>query len=196
MVKPPRRTAGQPVAGEARDDPPADHADERDDQSDARARGVFRQPGKMRLEMESDVDGRQERYDADHLQIIPLAAGDDFARRGGYEQQQEDRIQSKPYLPSEPSGKGRCRPARDPRPEQQSERPSLDRQAPCPIGNSREEKTGDDGADVAKQHLMDMPIPRSKRGRQVEAARKDCKPQWNHRPGVDRAEEKEWPKPL
>ena len=87
--------ARQPVAREARHDAPADQRDQHHDDREAEADAVFGRAGEMRFEMEARccpaASSDDQRYD---LQIAPVAARDDLARRSGGDQQQECRRRS------------------------------------------------------------------------------------------------------
>jgi hypothetical protein len=86
-----------------------------------------------------------------------------------------------------------ARPPGKPGGEQDRERTPLDRKAAGPVRHRRQKKAGDHGADIAEQHLMDMPVPRREGGRQRDIAGEYRKPQRNHGAGIDGAEQKERP---
>jgi hypothetical protein len=84
--------AHQPVAREARNDPPADQRDQQHHDRDADPDADICGPGKMSFDMKGDVAHQQEDDDADHRQIAPIAARRDLAGCSGGDQRQEAHI--------------------------------------------------------------------------------------------------------
>ena len=84
----------------------------------------------------------------------------------------------------------------DPDREQRQERRTLDRQASRPVWNGRQKEAGHDGRHEAVEHLVDMPVARSKRRGEFELAVEHRQPGKHRKSGIERAEQEEGAKAI
>ena len=76
-----------------------------------------------------------------------------------------------------------------PHDHQDQERKALQRQPTGPIGNRSQQKSGNDGGQIAEQHLVDVPIARGESRRQRQLAVKKRQPDEHRQGGIQRTEQ-------
>ena len=160
----------QPVGGEARDDAAADHHHQHQDRGDGDADRPGRGTAQRHLDVEDRVRHREERDEADDLEIAPVAAGDHLAAGDEGEADGEEQVEDRRRDRAE-RRRGEDRDAADrPQHDEDEQRPADHRQAPRPVGNGGEEEAGDRRAGIAPQHLVGMPVDRREPARQGDHA--------------------------
>jgi hypothetical protein len=181
----------QPVGGEARRDPPADQRHEASD-------GTDRQPvaqhvpgqGQDLLEMREQVGQRQQADQHHDRQVAPVPAGGDLAADRARERGEEAHVEHDAGPWPEPGTREHGEPGGDPEQDQSQERPPAQRQAAGPVRHGGHEEAGDDGRDVAEQHLVAVPGERRHGGRQPRPGeRRQPERQSERRPGGAQQEE-------
>ncbi len=184
---------GQPVAGEAGHDAPADQKDEEDQQGDAGAVAVPGGAAPGRLGMVGDIGEPEQADRHQHLEVAPVVSGDDFARdhRGDGEEEglvDEGRCQ-RPEAADPDHGEASGQPER----QQRRQRPAAGRQAPCPVGHGGEEEASHHRGAIAVDHFVYVPVGGVERARERHAPRPDQPPERDHPEREERGSEEERP---
>ena len=183
--------AHQPVAGKARDDAAADQRDQQHDDGDADPDPGLRGAVEMRLEVKRDIAGEQQQNQHHHIEIFPVAPGQDLARRRGCDQRQKTCIDQHRRQPAGFRGKRHHEASRDPDDHQCQQGHALYRQPSGPVRNRREQETRDHRRQITVEHFMDMPVTRRKCRYQRQLAVKHRQPDQHRQTGIDRAQQKE-----
>ena len=186
----------EPVAREARHDATANERNQQDDGGNARSHRKIGAASEMRFEMKGDIARGENADDRDDFQIAPVFSRHDFARGGGDNEQQERAVDRSRRAPADQGRQPNRRAPGDPDREQRQERPTLDRQASRPVWNGRQKEARHDGRHEAVEHLVDMPVARSKPRGEFELAVEHGQPGKNRKPGIERAEQEEGAKAI
>ena len=147
----------------------------------------------MRLQVKGDIAGKQQPDQRDHLEIAPVASRRDLAPGRGGHQQQKARVNKHCNPPAGRGGEGHGEPAGNPHHDECHQRRALQRQPAGPVRNCREQESGDDGRQIAVEHLMHMPVARREGREELQFAVKRRQPDQDRKPGLDRAEQEERP---
>ncbi|VVT27727.1 hypothetical protein RHIZ404_220906 [Rhizobium sp. EC-SD404] len=149
---------GEPVAGEARHDAPADQDDKHDE---GRNRHAKREVGLCPCgdgNVEERVCNEQQYDQADHHQIAPVVATNDFANRDRDQRSQKGKIADRCGDKADRPGGQHGNPARDPDSGKRGERPSLDRQSPGPVRDRRQQEPGNRRRRISEQEFVCVPV--------------------------------------
>ena len=193
-----RQTAGilldQPIAGKTRDDAPADQRDQQHDHGNADTDADIGGAVEMRFEVKRDVAGQQHHHQRDDVEILPVAARCDLARRCRGNQQQKTRIDQHRGPPADAGGECHREASGDPDGDKRRQRRALQRQASGPVRDRREQEAGDDGRQIAVEHFVHVPVARREGGSEPQLAVKQRQPHEYRQRRLDRAEQEERPK--
>jgi hypothetical protein len=118
---------------EARNDAPADQCDQQDDRAYCSPHCIIGDTGKVRFEVEADIRNSKNADDGDDLEVSPVTASRDFARRRSRNQHQECGVDDRGRRPADPR-RGRYRNAsRKPHAHQHQKRCALEWQPAGPV---------------------------------------------------------------
>jgi hypothetical protein len=88
------------------------------------------------------------------------------------------------------------RTAREPDRDKRGQWSSLQRRPAGPVRHRGQQETGDDGGEIAVQHLVGMPIDWRKCRRDPQIAEKHREPDQDRQRGLNRACQEEWPEAI
>ena len=162
-----RRASDQACAGEARDDPTADDADELDDAGKTQPR---RHGHASTFQMHQQVRGAGDGERQQHRQVAPAPSGDDLPGGRGVGGRRKGQIEQS----RGPEGDRRRDQAGDaaeePEDDEGRQPHAPDRHPAGPVGNGRQHEPGDGGEGEPEQHLVDVPGERVESPGQRRAA--------------------------
>jgi hypothetical protein len=118
----------------------------------------------------TDVASDQHPEHDEDAQIAPIAAGDDLAECDGCENQKKGNIDHRREQNAADRGARNGNASEQPERQQRRQRIAVDGQSSSPVGDRRQKKPRDGRRDIAVDHLMDVPVERSERGRQFQMA--------------------------
>ena len=144
--------------------------------------------------MEGQIGGGQSGYGQGDAEIAPVARRQDVApddqaqpcQIEAVEDQQGEGVDSRHRQGQASDG---------PKPEQPRQRRSREWRATGPVRHCGQKKTADDGADIAEQHLVDMPVHPRATGDPSVAMRQNIDPERRRHRSPQGAEQEEGPKP-
>ena len=168
--------AHQPIAGEAWNDASADQRDQQHDNRDPDPDAGFRGAMEMRLEMECDIACQQQQNQHHHIEVSPIAPGQDLACRSGRDQRQEAGIDQHRSQPARFGGKRHSDASCDPDDHERQQGHTSHRQTPGPVRDRREQESRDHRRQVTVEHFMHMPVARRKCGYHRQFAVKHRQP--------------------
>ena len=183
-ARPPGRTGpasrrarlGEPVAGEARRHASADQEDQHDDEAERRAGRNLGEPGRASSTWKATLTRAS-------ASTSPATLGcASSARRSPRAPTSAAKTTRNPASIAAAAGRPIAADAktaigRPPKERRAPERHARDRQPAGPVGDRGQKKAGDDGAAVAEDHLMRVPVDRRKGGRNRDRAGEDRRPQ-------------------